>query len=412
MEDDWPGSTDGPPSRHEDAVTACSAHPGAPLVASSDSSGGINVWSWGEEKLSLVKRVRMMDDGTRDQATCLSFSHSGSLLCASLAAKIVFYDTRTWMRTIKARLPSADALGFYSVSWSPDDSMICASSGNSRVVLWDAAILQPKLSFPFHDCVWTSLFGQNGNVVLGAGSEGVISIWDIRVRKLVHRITDRFEILSMSLSKSELRLAYGGASDTVSVVDFRSFSVEQTLAGHQSAVGRGVRSLQFSPDDALLAAACEDGIVRLWDAQAWQPLGQRRMHLHMANACCFSLVDSMLISAGEDNLLSAWRLPCRDTLMPPDMIMVDSANISASSSPPPADVTSPPAVPVSPGARPLPPVSVCANCGVSKLERPLKRCGACQAARYCSVECQTAHWNVHRFVCRPLVAPAIAIHHI
>ena len=41
----------------------------------------------------------------------------------------------------------------------------------------------------------------------------------------------------------------------------------------------------------------------------------------------------------------------------------------------------------------------CANCGALRL--PLRNCSGCGLVRYCSAECQTAHWKpMHKKVCR------------
>lgn len=42
----------------------------------------------------------------------------------------------------------------------------------------------------------------------------------------------------------------------------------------------------------------------------------------------------------------------------------------------------------------------CANCGVRAAgEKRLMKCGRCREAHYCSKECQTKHWNIHRKMC-------------
>lgn len=44
----------------------------------------------------------------------------------------------------------------------------------------------------------------------------------------------------------------------------------------------------------------------------------------------------------------------------------------------------------------------CASCG--KADADLKRCAKCQTERYCSRDCQKAHWKTHKKVCASLAA--------
>jgi hypothetical protein len=51
---------------------------------------------------------------------------------------------------------------------------------------------------------------------------------------------------------------------------------------------------------------------------------------------------------------------------------------------------------------------LCWNCGTKRPNsgEPLKTCGRCHQARYCSVQCQRAHWrNGHKDFCTPTAAP-------
>ena len=42
---------------------------------------------------------------------------------------------------------------------------------------------------------------------------------------------------------------------------------------------------------------------------------------------------------------------------------------------------------------------ICANCGLETTAK-LQKCGRCRRVRYCSLECQEAHWPSHRIDCR------------
>ena len=50
------------------------------------------------------------------------------------------------------------------------------------------------------------------------------------------------------------------------------------------------------------------------------------------------------------------------------------------------------------GMRPPGSPKECAACGITG--KPLLVCGKCHMTRYCSRECQKAHWNVHKAMCK------------
>jgi hypothetical protein len=41
----------------------------------------------------------------------------------------------------------------------------------------------------------------------------------------------------------------------------------------------------------------------------------------------------------------------------------------------------------------------CEQCNKATFGKGMKKCGACRKARYCNIECQTAHWQQHKLVC-------------
>ena len=44
----------------------------------------------------------------------------------------------------------------------------------------------------------------------------------------------------------------------------------------------------------------------------------------------------------------------------------------------------------------------CAGCEKSFIQTELKRCGACNVAHYCGIECQRADWPIHKRHCKDL----------
>jgi WD40 repeat protein len=64
----------------------------------------------------------------------------------------------------------------------------------------------------------------------------------------------------------------------------------------------------FSPDGATLAAACSDGVIRLWDVKS----GDLRLtfsgHVGAVGRLAFAPDGRTLASLGDDNILNLWHL--------------------------------------------------------------------------------------------------------
>ena len=62
----------------------------------------------------------------------------------------------------------------------------------------------------------------------------------------------------------------------------------------------------FSPDGRMLAVACADRTVRIWEVASKQPLQVLRGHAHEVNGVAFSPTGSWLASASDDGTLKLW----------------------------------------------------------------------------------------------------------
>ncbi len=78
----------------------------------------------------------------------------------------------------------------------------------------------------------------------------------------------------------------------------------QTLQGFRGAV----YSVEFSPSGDRLAAASQDGTVRLWETASRRPLRTFRADRHEANSASFSPDGRSLATIGDEGILRLWDL--------------------------------------------------------------------------------------------------------
>jgi WD40 repeat protein len=79
-----------------------------------------------------------------------------------------------------------------------------------------------------------------------------------------------------------------------------------TITGYFDAHLGEVRSLDFSPDGALLVSGGKDGLVKVWEAESWTLLGVLRGHKAPINQIVFSPDSHLLASTSEDGDVIVW----------------------------------------------------------------------------------------------------------
>jgi WD40 repeat protein len=70
--------------------------------------------------------------------------------------------------------------------------------------------------------------------------------------------------------------------------------------------GIKVYGVAFTPDGKLLATACADNLIRIWDVDARQELAALRGHTDYVHAVAFSPDGTRLVSASGDKTLRIW----------------------------------------------------------------------------------------------------------
>ena len=131
-----------------------------------------------------------------------------------------FWDLKTQRNIATLK----DSKGFWSLAFSPDNTLFATGTGNAKIKLWDMTTRKHigDLSAGKGE-VYTLAFSPDGTLLASASGGSEIKLWDVKTR--------------MNIT---------------------------TLSGHLTTIP----ALTFSPDGTLLASAGDDGQVMLWDVAA------------------------------------------------------------------------------------------------------------------------------------------------
>ena len=154
--------------------------------------------------------------------------------------------------------------GGWSVSFAPDSSKVVG--GNTEgALMWEADTgMWLNLSGGQNNLIQSLAFSKDGKILAG-GSKGKIFLWDVST----------------------------GAS--LKVLEGETFGT--------------VNSMDFSPDNSILAAATDDGSILLWNVQTGGFLKTLSGHTSPVFGAYFSSDGSYIVSGANEGVIRLWGTP-------------------------------------------------------------------------------------------------------
>ncbi|KIJ60810.1 hypothetical protein HYDPIDRAFT_116664 [Hydnomerulius pinastri MD-312] len=202
------------------------------------------------------------DDGVWD----ISFSPDGLRVAATGGRYVQIWDTHT-REPIAAPLEVPDG-GWYTTAFSPDGSRIAADAGDGTVRVWDSVNGEVVFeSLKGHSGrVQCAVFTPDGEQLVTCAEDNAICRWDMESGELIGTPLEGHtrEVYGVVPSPNGKILASSGGDNTVRFWDLKTGDSKPTFLQH----GDWVTAAAFSSDGRLLAVACYDTKVYIWDMEA------------------------------------------------------------------------------------------------------------------------------------------------
>jgi WD40 repeat protein len=181
----------------------------------------------------------------------------------------------------------------FSVLFSPDDTILAAASAAEDITLFRVSSGEVLQTIGIPWSVRKIAFSANGDEVLTASYEGVITAFQTADGRQLHSFSGFSEKAAIfAFSADGSMLAFGGDYLRIEIIDTSSGEPIQTLKGHFESVS----DLAFSPDDSKLVSCSADHRVKVWDIRGGNLL-QTMEHTYM--------VDHIAIS-GDGTQIASW----------------------------------------------------------------------------------------------------------
>ncbi|MDX1927076.1 MAG: protein kinase [Pirellulaceae bacterium] len=218
--------------------------------------------------------------------------------------KIWRWDGRSeeWMATGHAGMTPKSLLG--AVLTDNDSNLLTYGGRGAR--LWGMSDGKELMSFLPSPSILSLCFDSSGTYLASASDDGTALIWDVAkqasiqkllgghsgaIRDLVFSIDNQSVITSGKDGRIVLWNVASGTPTTFGLIQ------KPTVIGN---------SLRLTPDGKVLAVACDDNLIRLYDSTTLKQTNELRGHVAAVNCLAFSFDGRWLVSGSQDQTIRLW----------------------------------------------------------------------------------------------------------
>ncbi len=289
---------------------------GKTLLSSSENrdekAGEIRMWSMDNYQLHTVL------SGAGEEIWCFAIAPDGrhmvtggGTLYGVHAGQMTLWnlDTNMPIRQLAYRGSVVCAVAF-----SPDGKQLAAAANDGRILLWDPATFEQRLTLNGHaSAVHGLAFSPDSRTLASAGHDATIRLWDPVTGHERATLEGHLACVRSVVFSPDGRMLYSGSEDrTIRVWGARPGYLSQRQASVSSQVIAGhvgiVSAVAFHPGGKLVASAGEDDkTVRVWNLETRQAVAECVGHEMAPRHVGFDPTGNLLSSAA-DTTIRCWDL--------------------------------------------------------------------------------------------------------
>ncbi|KAF9538974.1 hypothetical protein EC957_005980 [Mortierella hygrophila] len=260
------GMIDAYPDNVAAKLVCVDVSPNGKYIVTGNSKGVGQLWLTSTGK----QGVKLERNGHSDEITEVAFSPCGQrIVTASMDRTVRFWNALTG---VAESIVISQSRAITCLSFSPDGTQLITSGHDNIVRTWDAYTGKLVHVLEGHKG-WVSKvpFSPRGHQFASCSDDGSVRVWDPKkgenLLNLPHEL-DRVNQISDNQVKVDQVIYDPNNESLISVVlGERPFCWDSTTGARieMDGVDAKVTRCSFTPDGKIFAAACRDGVLRLWE---------------------------------------------------------------------------------------------------------------------------------------------------